>query len=458
MDSATEHRTWLNLREIIKERLSITVDKTEDEVIDERIRSEVDMRGATLWILMFAIFVASIGLNVNSTAVIIGAMLISPLMGPIMGIGYGAGINDFALMRRSFTSLAFATLIGLLTSTIYFLLSPLDTAHSELLARTTPTAWDVLIGLFGGLAGIVAMTRTEKSNVIPGVAIATALMPPLCTAGFGLARAEWEFFFGAFYLYTINFVFIALASFIVVRAFNVAEKKYVDPTLAVRAQRYITVVVIVTLLPSSYLAYRLVGEEVFKARASRFVADEFDFNTTNVAQVRIDPKTKEIKVFLIGEFVPSEKLDKIHSKLRKEGLGNAMLNIYQNSSVQTIDLSRLKAGIITDLYQNSQVALQTQSKEIQELKEKLREQTQKAQEARTLFGTVPAELEVLFPKVTEAVLSSSYDPGAPERNQSATRLVLNAKAAKKLSSREREQIETWLRVRTKNDNVLVIIR
>jgi uncharacterized hydrophobic protein (TIGR00271 family) len=199
-----EHRVWLNLKEIIKDRLSLAEDKADDSVIDERIRADVDMRGTNLWVLIFAIFIASIGLNVNSTAVIIGAMLISPLMGPIMGIGYGAGINDFTLIRRSFLSLVFATFIALLTSTLYFLISPLDTVQSELLARTTPTAWDVLIGLFGGLAGIVALTRKEKSNVIPGVAIATALMPPLCTAGFGLANGNWEFFFGAFYLYTIN--------------------------------------------------------------------------------------------------------------------------------------------------------------------------------------------------------------------------------------------------------------
>lgn len=458
MDSVTEHRTWVNLKRIIKDRLSLTEDMADDEIIDERIRSEVEMRGATLWVLMFAILVASVGLNVNSTAVIIGAMLISPLMGPIMGIGYGAGINDFSLIRRAFLSLTVATLIALFASTIYFLISPLDTAHSELLARTTPTAWDVLIGLFGGLAGIVAITRKEKSNVIPGVAIATALMPPLCTAGFGLASANWEFFFGAFYLYTINFVFIALASFLVVRIFNVAEKKYVDPALAIRAQRYIGVVVLVTLLPSSYLAYRLVGEEVFKAKAAQFVTDAFDFKTSNVAQVKIDSKTKEIKVFLIGEFVPKKELDKIRSRLANEGLEKAILHIYQNSNGQTIDLSSLKTGIITDLYQSSQVVLREQSKEIQSLKDKLEERAKKREEDYALFQAVPAELQAFSPKIREPVLSSSYDPSAAEHNLSTTRLILNASSAKKLTRSERHQIEAWLKTRTKNDNIMVIIR
>ena len=266
MSNIQEHRFWLNAREILHARLSLTEDKAEDSVIDDRIRGNIGMHGSNLWILMFAIFVASVGLNVNSTAVIIGAMLISPLMGPIMGIGYGAGINDFVLIRTAFKNLAIATLIALLTSTLYFLISPLDTAQSELLARTTPTAWDVLIGFFGGLAGIVGATRKEISNVIPGVAIATALMPPLCTAGFGLATGHWSYFFGAFYLYTINFVFIALSAFLVVRAFSVAKKKYVDPDIAKRAQRYIMIIVIATILPSSYLAYQLVGEEVFEIK------------------------------------------------------------------------------------------------------------------------------------------------------------------------------------------------
>lgn len=172
-------------------RFSLLDDKADDTMIDESLRAGVELRGATPWILMFAIFVASIGLNVNSTAVIIGAMLISPLMGPIMGIGYGIGIYDFALIRKSVGNLLIATLISLLTSTVYFALSPLTEAHSELLARTSPTIWDVLIALFGGFAGIIGVTRKEKTNVIPGVAIATALMPPLCTAGYGLANGNW---------------------------------------------------------------------------------------------------------------------------------------------------------------------------------------------------------------------------------------------------------------------------
>lgn len=454
MNTLQEHRFWLRAKEMLHERLSLTEDKADDDVIDNRIRGDVEMRGSNLWILMFAIFVASIGLNVNSTAVIIGAMLISPLMGPIMGIGYGAGINDFDLIRSSFKNLFIATLIALLTSTLYFLISPLDTAQSELLARTTPTLWDVLIGLFGGLAGIVGATRQEKSNVIPGVAIATALMPPLCTAGFGLATGHWNYFFGAFYLYTINFVFIALSAFLIVRAFNVSEKKYIDPAVAKRAQHYIALVVILTLIPSSYLAYRLVGEEVFKAKAGSFVNDQFNFQSTNVAQVRIDPKSKEIKVFLIGTHIPQSELNNISLRLKNDGLQNATLKVYQNGESESIDVSTLKADIVTDLYKASQASLEESETEIAALKDQIRS----LRADRELFGAVAAELETLFPNVKDAVLSQSFDRNVSDIHSNVPHLILNARSSKRISAKELSRIDAWLKMRTKNEKVSVIIR
>ncbi len=453
MTNIEEHRFWLMGKKMMRERLSLTEDKADDDIIDDRIRGDIHMKGANLWILMFAIFVASIGLNVNSTAVIIGAMLISPLMGPIMGIGYGAGINDFELIRRSFKNLAIATLIGLLTSTLYFLISPLDTAQSELLARTTPTAWDVLIGFFGGLAGIVGVTRKEKSNVIPGVAIATALMPPLCTAGFGLATGHWSYFFGAFYLYTINFVFIALSAFLVVRAFNIAEKKYIDPEVAKRAQNYIFAVAIATILPSSYLAYQLVGKEVFKVQATAFVNEQLNFKNTNVAQIKIDPENRQIKVFLIGEHVSQAKLNDISLRLSNAGLEDAKLKVYQNGEQEGIDITTLKADIITDLYNNTKADLEAKEKEIALLKEKnrlfLRDQE--------LYTAIPNELQTLFPKVRNVLVSQSYYPSSLDQNQSKKWYILNASSTKRLTKNERSQIEKWLKIRVKSDNVHVII-
>lgn len=451
MNTIEEHRIWLRVKEILKDRLHITEDKADDDVIDERIRGDIHMKGSNLWILMFAILIASIGLNVNSTAVIIGAMLISPLMGPIMGIGYGAGINDFALIRRAFKNLAIATLIALLTSTLYFWISPLDTAQSELLARTTPTVWDVLIGLFGGLAGIVAVTRKEKTNVIPGVAIATALMPPLCTAGFGLATGHWNYFFGAFYLYTINFVFIALSAFFIVRVIHIAEKKYVDPAVAKRAQRYIVAIAIATMLPSSYLAYQLVGEEVFKSKASAFVNENLNFVKTNVAQVKINPKTYEIKVFLIGEHIPENKLNDISIRMAKAGLVKAQLKVYQNGERDDVDISTLKADIVTDLYQNAQTKLEVKEKEILQLKNQL----QATSAHKELYRAIPDELQTLFPKIIRCVLSETYSPNATDQNMSIKHLVLNVEVKKALTKNERDVIEKWLKKRTNNKNVII---
>jgi uncharacterized hydrophobic protein (TIGR00271 family) len=205
----------------------------------------------------------SLGLNVNSTAVIIGAMLISPLMGPIMGLGLGTGINDLALLKKAIYNYLGATGVALATSTLFFLLSPLNEAHSEILARTSPTVYDVLIALFGGFAGILAVSSRQKGNVIPGVAIATALMPPLCTAGFGLATWQLHLFIGAFYLYIINTVFIALATFVTIRFLHFPFKHASDANTEKKARRIIWAIAIVTLLPSIYFGYNIVRQQRF---------------------------------------------------------------------------------------------------------------------------------------------------------------------------------------------------
>lgn len=231
----------------------------------EQIRKGVEFKGTNLWVLIFAIFIASLGLNTNSTAVIIGAMLISPLMGPIMGIGLGVGIQDFNLIKRSFKNLAIATIISIITSSIYFYISPLSEASSELLARTYPTTYDVLIALFGGMAGIVAVASRDRGNVVPGVAIATALMPPLCTAGYALATWQLNYFLGAFYLYFINSVFISFATYIGCRIFKLSTvHNQSDGVKSEKVKRYVMLVVIVTLIPSIYMAYNIIRTSILK--------------------------------------------------------------------------------------------------------------------------------------------------------------------------------------------------
>ena len=224
------HSWWESLRDDLADRFSLSEDSARQEETVDMICRGVEFRGTNLWVLIFATMIASLGLNVNSAAVIIGAMLVSPLMGPIMGVGLSLGINDFDLLKKSLRNFSLMVVVAIATSTLYFFISPLGTARSELLARTVPTTYDVLIAFFGGLAGIVAQSRKDRnSTVIPGVAIATALMPPLCTAGFGLATGQFKFFIGAFYLFFINTVFIALATYMVVRMLKYHKKKFLDP-------------------------------------------------------------------------------------------------------------------------------------------------------------------------------------------------------------------------------------
>lgn len=316
----------------------------------ESIKKGIEFKGTNLWVLIFATFVASLGLNTNSTAVIIGAMLISPLMGPIMGFGLGLGISDFELIKRSFRNFATATVFSVITSTLYFLISPISEAQSELLARTQPTVYDVLIAFFGGLAGIVASSTKSKGNVIPGVAIATALMPPLCTAGFGLASGNLYYFFGAFYLYFINTVFISLATYVVVRLLKYPKKVFLDKQREKIVTRYVGIIVFFTIVPSLFLSYNLIRSSYFNERVRTFVTEELSFpNTQILSKVITDTsEKKEVKVVLIGQTVPDEMIANAKAKMPKYGLKNVHLIVQQGFGQEATDINELKSLLMQD--------------------------------------------------------------------------------------------------------------
>ncbi|WP_417431479.1 DUF389 domain-containing protein [Halpernia sp.] len=298
----------------------------------DNVRSQISFRGSNLWILACAIFIASVGLNVNSTAVIIGAMLISPLMGPIVGAGFALGTYNFTLLRQSIKNLIVATFVGLFVSAAYFYLSPFKEVQSELLSRTSPTIYDVLIAFFGGLVGVIAITRVEKGNPIPGVAIATALMPPLCTAGFGLATFNISYFLGAFYLYTINCFFICIATFFVVKFLkypsSVLDKRYEN-----RIKYSISILVVIMIVPSFYLAYNLFNEKKFTKTAESFIHREFENQGYTIIYKKINynsnPKTIDL-AFLTKKFTPDE-VNSFNKKLSENGLKDAKLEIRQNN-------------------------------------------------------------------------------------------------------------------------------
>lgn len=271
------------------------------EVAMAAIERNVVFKGTNLMILVFAILIASVGLNVNSAAVIIGAMLISPLMGPIIGVGAGLAVHDLYLVRRAMKNLGFAVGASVVTSTLYFLITPLDDAHSEILARTSPTIWDVLIALSGGFAGMIAAASKDRGNVVPGVAIATALMPPLCTAGYGLAHANWAFFAGAFYLFLINSVFIALATLATIRWLKFPKHHYADEALTKRLKTYTTLIVLITTLPSIYLAWRLVQQNTFSQRAQRFISNECSIPGNFLVDQQVDLAARRITLTYMGD-------------------------------------------------------------------------------------------------------------------------------------------------------------
>lgn len=438
------------LRRAMAARFSLLADKADDAVIERRIREGVALRGATPWILMFAIFIASIGLNVNSTAVIIGAMLISPLMGPIMGVGLGAAVYDFALIRTSLWNLAIASAISLGVSTLYFLVTPLAEAQSELLARTSPTLWDVLIALFGGLAGIVGITREEKSNVIPGVAIATALMPPLCTAGYGLATGQWRYFGGAFYLYSINCVFIALATVIGIRLVRVPVHASVDSKVERRLRNGLLMLALATALPSAWLAYRLVQQEVFKSRAIAFVRDEFAFDSAHVADTRVDPATRAIEVSLIGLPLDRPTLQRIEGKLATAGLPGAKMLVHQAGENDRIDVTALKSSLLSDLYRDSQDALQKKDAELAALRDRLA-----AREALLdQTDAIAAELRALLPATTSVTLSQGYRVVDDAGTSPVVQLIVQS--SNDIAGPDRDRIVAWFKARAGTDAVAVV--
>jgi uncharacterized hydrophobic protein (TIGR00271 family) len=316
--------------------LKLDSDIDDCEVIHATIEKDLVFRGTNLWILAFAIIVASVGLNMNSTAVIIGAMLISPLMGPINGMGYGLATYNFRLFRRAVKNFAFAVTASLAASTLYFAISPVSAAHSELLARTSPTIYDVLIALFGGMAGIVAISSKSKGNVIPGVAIATALMPPLCTAGYGLATGQPTFFFGALYLFTINTVFIALSSVAVSQVLNFPIRTVLDSAQKNRVNRLITYVILITIVPSIYFGYGLVQKEAFMERASKFTRNVTIVEGTYLLKEDVNPGDQTITLVYGGSTLTDAQKQAIAERAKDFSLGEAKLVFKQGFSIDDV--------------------------------------------------------------------------------------------------------------------------
>lgn len=423
------------------------------EEIHNTIEKGVIFRGTNLWILVAAIVIASVGLNTNSTAVIIGAMLISPLMGPINGMGYSIATNDLELFRRSLKNFTFAVFASLIASTAYFAISPVTNAQSELLARTSPTIYDVLIALFGGFAGIIAISSKQKGNVIPGVAIATALMPPLCTAGYGLGTGQLNFFFGAIYLFTINTVCIALASTVVSQLLKFPIRSNIADSQKKKINHIISLVLIITVLPSIYLGYRLVQNEKFAINAEKYTESVSIYKGNYLLKNEIDAERRQIHLIYGGTSLTEEDKDLIMRRAGDFNLDYQDIIIEQGLSLDT-DMTG-----ITDMISKNVIQENTLKQEITRLNDVI-----KANEVR--FDSINnlkekgkqllTEITPLYPQIGSCSYSITYEFSTDSTVQPIKKDIVIFSLNKSIRPDEKERIKSWLENRLKSSNITTI--
>lgn len=386
---------------------------TDYEETPQFVRSQAEFHGGNTWALIFAILICSVGLNVNSTAVIIGAMLISPLMGPIVGTGFGMATNDFDLLRRGLRNLFLAAAVALLASTLYFLVSPLSAEQSELLARTRPTLYDVLIALFGGGAGAVALTRkNNKDNVVPGVAIATALMPPLCTAGFAIAQGKLPFLLGALHLFLINALFIFLSSLGFFRLMKF-HRAAIDPGHLLRNRVILALITLGIALPSAYTAWTVVNEARFQQLAHRFISDNLKFPDRAVVNVelRYARPGSTISATLLGKPLPEDTARVLQQRLAAYGLAGTQLELNQPIEAQASveQLSTLvRQRALEDLYRHNEKLIGDRDARIRVLEEELI----KMRTHEFPVAEIYSELSALFPTLVSLGIGREFSATA----------------------------------------------
>jgi len=411
------------------------------QAADTNIRNNIPFRGPTIYILFVAIVIASVGLNVNSIPVIIGAMLISPLMSPIIGFGLGLGINDMSLLLQSLKHLGIMFVVSLVASTLYFLVTPLEMENpTELMARTNPSVYDVMIAFFGGLAGILELSRKEKGTVLSGVAIATALMPPLCTVGYGIANWNWHYAGGALYLFFINFVFIALATFLMV--------KYLQfPVAAENAkQSYKTLImygilILVVLIPSFFSAFSIINENQFNNAARHFVKENRSIGQTYIFDysTNVSEKPYTLTLRLAGESLSTEHRAQLYAEAEKHGISHTQIRIQEDA---TIEVRRLnETEIMRDW-------IATNEQQLQQLDDSIRVLNAKIDtfEAGILpVEQIVSEVKAQWPQISEVTLA---------RNEKQIVLLVHAKPV--LKKDDQQRIRHWLSVRLKADNVIVV--
>lgn len=439
----------------IKEIIRLN-DDTDVEATITSIKKSVEFKGANVWILAFAIIIASVGLNVNSTAVIIGAMLISPLMGPIIGLGLSVGITDHELLRKSLSNLAIMVFISLISSTLYFLISPLSNAQSELLARTTPTIFDVVIAFFGGAAGIIATSRKEQPfTIISGVAIATALMPPLCTAGYGIGTGQFQYFLGAFYLFFLNSFFIALATFLFVRYLQFPRVQYLDAKKNKIVKRSITLFATIVIIPSIFMAINVVRESSFHHQANKFITDAQKSELLEETQLvsmneTYHRKGSTIQLSLIGRTLSPAEITKLQNKLPEYGLTQTKLIVKQTG--QSIDLDvDVQAEIIESLLEKKELTIREKDSVIHQMEKDI--SFQKNMEGS--YPQIAKEISIQFPFIKNFSIANTVQVEV-QTQQTITKPTLYISYTEEPSVEQRKHFIDWIKVRLEADDLNIV--
>ncbi|MBP8066032.1 MAG: DUF389 domain-containing protein [Flavobacterium sp.] len=424
----------------ILEYLNLESELDDFDIIHDKVEKDISFKGTNLWILVFAIFVASIGLNMNSTAVIIGAMLISPLMGPINGMGYSVATYDFPLFKTALKNFSFAVLASLIASTLYFTISPVSAAHSELLARTSPTIYDVLIAFFGGLAGIVAISSKQKGNVLPGVAIATALMPPLCTAGYGLATEQYSFFWGAFYLFTINTVFIALASTLVCQLLKFPIRASIDEKKKRNVNHILSLIILITVVPSIYFGYGLVQNERFTENSKKFIESISVFEGNYLLKSKIDAPKKVLTLGFAGSELNQQYKSKIYKKANDFGIDSTNIT-FQKA------LTFSKESDLTN-----SVNLEGEVKRLQSF---IEAQKTKNDSLNTVGNQLLKEINSLYPELKSCAFAVAKNYSVQDSITPVT--LLSFTSTRKFNDSENQKLKNWLSSRLNTKNIKILI-
>ena len=440
------------LWQIIKSYFNVLPYKDGEKYVIKQITNGINFQGSNLWILIFAVFIASLGLNVNSTAVIIGAMLISPLMGPIIGMGLALGIADLDLFKQSIKNYLVSTFISVITATIYFTLSPITDAQSELLARTSPTLYDVLIALFGGAAGFLATSTKGRNNVVPGVAIATALMPPLCTAGYGLAVQNTSYFFGAFYLYFINTVFIAFTTCVGVRFLHFHRKQFINREQMRRVNLYIVTIIIITIIPASYMTWNIIKQSVFENNIENFVTKELNYSGTNILSHQYDLKTKTLHVVAVGNPISTDSIAKAQKSMTNYQLDGYVLKVIQGSNSDSLLLLQHKNKGQLMVGEKNTAEWQELAYNNDVLKKELTSYTRYP----VLANDMREELKIVCPSAKSIMLSKASESFIDSASIKS-HIVAIVKTNKTLAKDNRKQLYDWLKVKVKSDSLELII-